>query len=899
MASIQTRGPLGVKCIHLTFAVLFSVLGVACIAHAIFTEDLMKCIQKIIDTPHTSERISFCNRIPPDDQDRSLPPQIHICNAYFFPDILFWDPLSRIPSLNGFLRCPREACSGKDSFLRAVGWKDGKTARNNPRRLYGLTCPVMLVSHIYRCQLHHHEILFHDSEVLQQLLEVDRQPFILSHITGMTRELQTTISSYILSGLAFSDVENILRQHLWNSLAERCRTIQVHFSHNERLTPLNLNKDLMDIWSAPSSDFIESVFVADFMNREKLYTARMLDIDIGQNGWISMDHTFKVACNIGIKRKSDNKWETLYDSLFCVMNEMGWQFTKGTSFEIVRNLLQGIKRRCDRKKHVVQTCFVDNCCAWRNKLQSIFTSNCLVKLDLFHAVSRVISEMPKRHPFYGACSKDFTQVLRSADDCGPLRRKATPKPDVILDNVKAFEEKWKSVTYEERPILNIKALDELRKLQKHVTKECLSEIPEGGGSERNENIHKWLRSVLLRNRLSLPLALALFTTYFYVWNEKREHGSNVVIQPVDCLPLNTLNDNNLVGESFGIPHNANFQVNVPRVFLEECQQSFCNTEKLDKVCSDVADEELLDQNVLTKEELDFIIDHTIILHMQFQSLKERGLLPVFNPRFLNLMHQQALFAFDTMNCKTGDFDSNYSKLNPFISGLGFKIIPVPKDGDCLFSSVVFQLEQMAPLSDSNNLSALLERLRLCNTLSEKVLFLRGELVNEWLSNKQEYDKFLTDTELEDMAPEYRMPGVFTGQMGNMMLLGLANVLNMSFVVFTSMESFAVIPVSPRSRPITAAPIYLAFNHAGPGHYDAVILFDSTVSAAHPDPEPVHKEPSKLDGCRCGKGAARKRLADGAMKEFCVQIPGERRVSCPCFVAEPYSCPMRPLGRATH
>ena len=162
-----------------------------------FTEDLMKCIQKIIDTPHTSERISFCNRIPPDDQDRSLPPQIHICNAYFFPDILFWDPLSRIPSLNGFLRCPREACSGKDSFLRAVGWKDGKTARNNPRRLYGLTCPVMLVSHIYRCQLHHHEILFHDSEVLQQLLEVDRQPFILSHITGMTRELQTTISSYI------------------------------------------------------------------------------------------------------------------------------------------------------------------------------------------------------------------------------------------------------------------------------------------------------------------------------------------------------------------------------------------------------------------------------------------------------------------------------------------------------------------------------------------------------------------------------------------------------------------------------------------------------------------------------------------------------------------------------
>ncbi|KAL9977068.1 hypothetical protein ACROYT_G014433 [Oculina patagonica] len=96
-----------------------------------------------------------------------------------------------------------------------------------------------------------------------------------------------------------------------------------------------------------------------------------------------------------------------------------------------------------------------------------------------------------------------------------------------------------------------------------------------------------------------------------------------------------------------------------------------------------------------------------------------------------------------------------------------------------------------------------------------------------------------------MALEYRMPGVFTGQMGNMMLLGLANVLKMSFVVFTLMEIFAVIPVSPRSRPITAAPIYLAFNHAGPGHYDAVILPNSTMTAAHPDLEQVHEEPSKL------------------------------------------------------
>ena len=136
-----------------------------------------------------------------------------------------------------------------------------------------------------------------------------------------------------------------------------------------------------------------------------------------------------------------------------------------------------------------------------------------------------------------------------------------------------------------------------------------------------------------------------------------------------------------------------------------------------------------------------------------------------------------------------------------------------------------------------------------------------------------------------MGPEYRNPGIFMGKTGNMMLLGLADVLRMSFVVFTSMEHFPVIPISPRTIPITAVPIYLAFNYAGPGHYDAVILCESTVSVVHPNPKPANKESSKMRGCRCGKGAAQKRVVDGAVKSFCVQIPGERRVACPCFLAQ--------------
>lgn len=37
-------------------------------------------------------------------------------------------------------------------------------------------------------------------------------------------------------------------------------------------------------------------------------------------------------------------------------------------------------------------------------------------------------------------------------------------------------------------------------------------------------------------------------------------------------------------------------------------------------------------------------------------------------------------------------------------------------------------------------------------------------------------------------------------------------------------------------------------------------------------------------CRCGKCGAKKRKGDGRLKSFCVQVPGERWVSCPCFLA---------------
>ena len=73
---------------------------------------------------------------------------------------------------------------------------------------------------------------------------------------------------------------------------------------------------------------------------------------------IRLDHTFKVASNIG----SDGKWVALYGMLFIVLNEdgivVGWQFTRSTSLEEVKPLLLALKERIELPERTSLTVYV-------------------------------------------------------------------------------------------------------------------------------------------------------------------------------------------------------------------------------------------------------------------------------------------------------------------------------------------------------------------------------------------------------------------------------------------------------------------------------------------------------------------------------------------------------------
>lgn len=73
---------------------------------------------------------------------------------------------------------------------------------------------------------------------------------------------------------------------------------------------------------------------------------------------------------------------------------------------------------------------------------------------------------------------------------------------------------------------------------------------------------------------------------------------------------------------------------------------------------------------------------------------------------------------------------------------------------------------------------------------------------EWLGdNSEEYTAFLTGSEkstFKETARTFLEPGVFECELGNSVLLSLTNVLKLPIVVFSSIDSYSVIPLVPKA-----------------------------------------------------------------------------------------------------
>jgi len=129
-----------------------------------------------------------------------------------------------------------------------------------------------------------------------------------------------------------------------------------------------------------------------------------------------------------------------------------------------------------------------------------------VKLDLFHAIHRFLATIPKRLHGRRMIARDYLNVFRATRGYGKLRKRDTPSPDVMMQNLEKFERKWKGFRRNKQLVLKKKSKRALQNNKSHMRNGCLSHIPPCCGTNRNERLLRKLRKIAGRNKLGVRLA---------------------------------------------------------------------------------------------------------------------------------------------------------------------------------------------------------------------------------------------------------------------------------------------------------------------------------------------------------------------------------------------------------
>ena len=419
-----------------------------------------------------------------------------IVSCNFIPDIILWDPLAQFPTLYFHIsKCLADNC---EYVMEKKEWQNGQNTNSLPRLIHGIDGVVLLVSRIYVCGSGH-RFLSHDERILSRFLSQDHIPFLLSHRSGLTMQCVSLVVSLIGEGKKISSVENALREtrretfyrnvlcsvELIQKIAKSSNVLKFENSINGRV--------------CPGSKILLLLFLQNFWKHELYYRKRMHEIGISED-WICCDHTFKSVMNIGIYQRRDNdrsKWVKQFKSLFIVLNDIGqvlsWQLADDTSHDTVHETLNEINQRLKAKTRTLKEIYVDDCCRLRNKMQSVFGREVVVKLDIFHAIQRITKKTSKWHSLFYDFVASLKHVFRDPSDVGDVRQLPTPSPKDLENNLDAFVRRWKDVkSHGGKIILTSQVLEEINRLRQHISRGCLSYIRPGRGTNRDESLIKGL-----------------------------------------------------------------------------------------------------------------------------------------------------------------------------------------------------------------------------------------------------------------------------------------------------------------------------------------------------------------------------------------------------------------------
>ena len=131
------------------------------------------------------------------------------------------------------------------------------------------------------------------------------------------------------------------------------------------------------------------------------------------------------------------------------------------------------------------------------------------------------------------CLKDLQLVFRKDGDSGDNRQENTPPPDVMLTKLKKFVRKWRSMHDSTGThIFSSATVMATQRLEDHIKGGCLSDIPPGRGTNRNERIHHHINALFNKSKSGILLAYALLTVVLYSYNSTEKKHGRTISKPI-------------------------------------------------------------------------------------------------------------------------------------------------------------------------------------------------------------------------------------------------------------------------------------------------------------------------------------------------------------------------------
>ncbi len=699
------------------------------------------------------------------------------------PSILLWNPLL------SYVKYVQVTCPECDSAIQVKFWNDGAAPSRQPRMLHTFDNIVLLVSCVYKCN-QGHECFSSDARILALIPCQVELPFLLLHRTGFTTEFLEMCNSFIGTGMNFYNMESLIIERRWRVYARNLNRLNLHTSTAH---PCTLNGfQSSHLSNSPSNSLLAKCFLAKFTSQESVYIRELMSIEIGNS--ISFDHTFKVAANIGYHRE-DKVWVNQYNSLFLVMNANGqvvtWQLTNGTSLDQVQTVLRDVFERSKQQQKAIEYVYVDDCCKVRNKIMTTFGSTVKVKLDLFHAVQRITRTLAKCHSLFYQCVSELRIVFRQDGDICEERKFDTPPPEVIERNLDEFLKKWKDAQdHDGKPVFKTDTPIAVENLRSHIKVGCLSRIPPGGGTTKNERFHQHMKSFFHRSTIGMCLAYALLSVIIYHHNSRIKIKHKVVFRPIEASPF---------------IHEPSSVIQNPVGIVPKLRKG--NTED-DQWEIDLSEKEIdmeMTVSVYLASCKKLIILNGLQSTVASIMLSTIGFFQPFHPGLSN--------APPSINA---EYDEIQKQLNVY--GLFLHLSFEGGLGNCFFYSLAKGILE----STSTWLAILTTKGISDENISSLPHKLRLLFVQEVSGVKVDHYRSFTTL----LEPEYVLEtskfyedGHYDSCVGNLMALAMANALQASFVIIRPYDQ--PLYVTPEDN-ISHGTLFLVYQDSGKGHYDAAL-----------------------------------------------------------------------------